>query len=113
MTNIPDSPSVRASFDSTYNSHGTHLIDLCKSTGLRIVNGRLYKGEYTYISENGASAIDYLWSKSENFRFITDFCISDFNVWIDHSALSFSLITILPSLCLNGRGKIMICSEVV
>ena len=48
---LPDCPSVRASFDSTCNSQGMRLLGLCKSMSLRIVNGRLDKGEYTYISE--------------------------------------------------------------
>ena len=69
---------------------------------LRIVNGRLNKGEYTYISENGASAIDYLLSKSDNFRFITNFCISDFNIWSEHSVLSFSLHTNINHCNLNN-----------
>ena len=36
----PDCTSVRASVDKGSNSQGIKLIDLCKSTSLRIVNGR-------------------------------------------------------------------------
>jgi hypothetical protein len=38
---IPDHSSVRASIDTIHNNHGIKLLDLCKSTTLRIVNGRI------------------------------------------------------------------------
>ena len=37
----PDVPLPRRSLDSTCNSHGLRLLDLCKSTSLRIANGSL------------------------------------------------------------------------
>ena len=37
---VPDVPLIRASLDHT-NSFGIKLLDLCKSTSLRIANGRL------------------------------------------------------------------------
>ena len=37
-----DTPSRRRSLDSVVNRYGTCLLDLCKSTGIRILNGRLF-----------------------------------------------------------------------
>ena len=45
------------------NDHGNHLLELCKSTGLVIFNGRLGAdkgtGEYTRVDTTGCSVIDY------------------------------------------------------
>ena len=58
---IPDSTPARASIDNVCNSHGVRLLDLCKSTSLRIVNGRVGNtDQYTFLSHNGLSVIDYL-----------------------------------------------------
>ena len=38
---VPDTPLLRASFDSVCNRFGIKLLDVCKSTCLRIFNGRL------------------------------------------------------------------------
>ena len=64
--------------------------------------GGLIRANTLIYLKNGASAIDYLLSKSENFSFITDFCISDFNVCSDHSTLSFSLHTNVNRCNLNN-----------
>lgn len=45
------------------NNNGTMLLDLCKQTGLRILNGRCRNdkyGSYTYIGPNGSSLVDYV-----------------------------------------------------
>ena len=36
----PDVPSSRASDDQTLNAQGVQILDVCKSTGLRVCNGR-------------------------------------------------------------------------
>ena len=57
----PDNTSSRASIDVRHNNHGIKLLDLCIATGLRIVNGRLgNSNNYTFLSHNGCSVIDYL-----------------------------------------------------
>ena len=91
---IPDNPIPRSSLDKTCNSFGVKLLDLCKCTGLRIVNGRLYNdnlGSYTYASTQGASVIDYLLTKECCFSTIDNFTIQSFNEWSDHSPISFTL----------------------
>ena len=54
---LPDVPLPRRSLDSTCNPHGIKLLDLCKSTSLRIANGRLGNdhqiGTYTYTCHTG------------------------------------------------------------
>ena len=60
---IPDTPLLRVSLDTRCSSHGIKLLDVCKSTCLRIINGRLGRdhniGENTFVSNQGASVINY------------------------------------------------------
>ena len=92
---LPDVPLSRASSDKTCNAFGLKLIDLCKATGCRIANGRLGKdaenGMLTYVSGKGASVIDYLLVRENDFSCINDFNVHEFNEWSDHAPLSFSL----------------------
>ena len=84
----------RSSMDSVCNGHGVRMLDLCKATGLRIVNGRLYqdtRGSYTFANAQGASVIDYLLTKPECFYLLSDFAIKPFNGHSDHACISFSL----------------------
>ena len=100
---IPDCPSLRASPDSTCNSFGMQLIELCKSSGVRIVNGRLDKGSFTYISDKGSSVIDYLLTEKENFYRISNFNVLDFNIWSDHVPIRFSLYCNLKNNVVKDR----------
>ena len=74
---LPDIPLPRRSLDSTCNSHGTKLLELCKSTSLRIANGRLDSdhlvGTYTYACHAGSSVIDYLILSQHDFSHIANF----------------------------------------
>ena len=51
--------SKRYNVDKICNSSGIKLLDLCKSTGLNIVNGRVHDdagiGRFTYMSSIGKS----------------------------------------------------------
>ena len=52
-----------ASFVPSDNSHGFKLLDLCRATGMRMVNGRLSNSRhFTVLSTSGFSVIDYLGS---------------------------------------------------
>ena len=89
----PDNTSVRASVDSSINSHGVKLLDLCKSTCLRIANGRVGNScKQTFYSNNGTSVIDYLLATEYSFSSISDFTVHDFNEFSDHAPLHFSLL---------------------
>ena len=92
---LPDVPLPRRSLDSTCNSHGIKLLDLCKSTSLRIANGRLGSdhqiGTYTYTCHTGSSVIDYLILSQHDFSHIANFKIGSFCEWSDHAPLSFDI----------------------
>lgn len=77
----------RQNYDKVTNKHGSQLLQLCRSLGLYIVNGRLRGdsyGRYTYSSSLGNSTVDY---------FITDlslvslraFTVSPLTPLSDHS----------------------------
>ena len=65
--------------DLSYNQFGKTLVDLCCTHSIHIVNGRLYddtQGEFTCLTRNGASVVDYHITSSECFRsIITRFSI--------------------------------------
>ena len=90
---VPDcNVARRASQDCSQNNYGIKLLDLCKSTGLRIVNGRLANThQYTFISHNGCSVIDYLLTCDNDLSQLNRFCIDSYTQWSDHAPLSFSL----------------------
>ena len=92
---IPDSYLKRCSMDRVCNTQGNKLLDLCRSTLYRIVNGRLGSdhsvGDYTFASQQGESVIDYLIAKEQDFSKIQTFEIGEFNEWSDHEHIAFSL----------------------
>ena len=71
--------------DNGTNSYGLKMIDLCKSTSLRITNGRLHDdkgvGNFTYCNKHWASVIDYLLLRAPDFYCIDKFKIESFNEW--------------------------------
>lgn len=89
---IADHTPGRASDDKSLNGHGLRLLDLCKSSTIRIVNGRVGNtGQFTFHSRNGYSVIDYLLTHEHNFSMLCDFNIGPFNEWSDHAPLHFSI----------------------
>ena len=54
----------RVSQDKILNENDTYLLDFCKLTGMRIMNGRVGEdavvGKYTCVKENGCSVVDYV-----------------------------------------------------
>ena len=70
------------------NEYGLKLISMCKSSGLRIQNGRWEKThDFTFAGSRGRSVVDYLISQegvlTEEFR------IADFTTFSDHTPLEF------------------------
>jgi hypothetical protein len=56
-------PPERQNFDSTINNHGKKIIEICKSTDMRILNGRINDdslGRPTFHGNNGTSVVDYV-----------------------------------------------------
>ena len=92
----PDVPSSRASDDQTLNTQGVQILDLCKSTGLRICNGRYYNcksGAFNFVGNNGCSVIDYLLTRVCDFDRLTLFGIMEINAFSDHAPLQFAFKT--------------------
>lgn len=62
----------RNSFDKITNKHGKSLIELCKSLGLYLLNGRVRGGSlgrYTYSSSLGCSTVEYMITDLDPFSF--------------------------------------------
>ena len=66
------------------DSNGLLLLELCRQTGMRILNGRTGNdanvGKYTRIAPNGSSVIDYMLASQSLFEFIQYFEVHDPNI---------------------------------
>ena len=86
----------RVSQDSVCNSSGQKLLDICNSTDIRIVNGRMGEdagsGNMTFMNANGESVIDYVLMSSELFKLIDNFIVHDFYSFSSHSPIQVNLI---------------------
>ena len=90
---VEDVSMARWSEDTGTNQYGSFLLDFCKQSGLRIVNGRFGQesGKYTHLTNRGKSVIDYIISSQALFNQTGNFVVSDSNILSDHCLLSFSL----------------------
>ena len=90
-----DTPLKRVSEDRGFNRYGSELLDFCKQTGLRILNGRAgvdgNVGKCTYVGSSGRSLVDYVIASQQIFSLIDTFVVSDPNILTDHCAVNFSL----------------------
>ena len=77
------------------SGHAKELINLCRQTGFKIVNGRLGHdqdlGDFTCHTPAGSSTVDYCLARENNFDFIENFYIGDINTISDHSYLQLRL----------------------
>lgn len=92
---VIDDISPRASLDNhVLNQNGTLLLDFCKQTSLRIINGRCGSdtgiGKYTCTTTRGQSLVDYFIATPKLFHTITAFSVGDPNILSDHSVVSIS-----------------------
>ena len=94
---IPNNdPIPRNNTDShTADERGRNLLQLCKTTGLRIINGRFLgdtAGNFTCYSHSGApSTIDYMLTTASLYRNIEYFQVNDLNTHSIHCYLSVSI----------------------
>ena len=88
-----DTPTRRLSLDNEVNRYGNCLLDLCKSTGMRIVNGRVFANtdKITCFTANGESLIDYVLSFERNLCDILDMKVFDYNEFSNHAPISINL----------------------
>ena len=71
---------MRNSKDQSENNFGLALIKLCKTYGIHIMNGRLHNdmdGDFTCVTHNGESVVDYFIASSNRFQYCTEFDIGD------------------------------------
>ncbi|VDI30527.1 Hypothetical predicted protein [Mytilus galloprovincialis] len=72
------------------NSFGQRILQLCKSSGLRICNGRFGEdsGKITFNNKNGCSVIDYLLLSENMFKIAKSFNVGMFTSFSCHAPLS-------------------------
>ena len=112
MDTLPDDYTCdinlpRATQDSGFNANGTYtcLLDFCKRSGFRIINGRVGEDsgvrKCTYVDSRGSSLIDYVIADQELFEYFSNFCVEDPNILSDHCMLNFVLDFELPQCDIN------------
>ena len=89
---------IRASRDNKIvNKHGIHLLNLCKSAGMLILNGRIDRdkgiGDFTRDDTTGKSVVDYVISTPKLFKLVQNFRIHGKFPESDHRPISLSLLT--------------------
>jgi exonuclease III len=88
-------PQRRTSRDQTINSFGHKLLQLCINTNVNIVNGRhgndAKEGNFTYMSANGRSVVDYVLTNTDNFELIKEFEVKGITEFSDHCPIRLCL----------------------
>ena len=80
----------RNSFDNELNNHGKHLLELCRSADLRILNGRVSGdslGRATFHDRNRTSVVDYSICDQEIFRHVANFIVKEPSCLSEHSPI--------------------------
>ncbi len=95
---VNDTPILRRNFDNkNIDTHGKLLLDLCKSSGLRIINGRKLGdlcGNFTCFNHRGSpSVIDYALCSYDLFNDIEYFHVQDLLPYSIHCMISCSMKT--------------------
>ena len=86
--------SVRKNPDDTVNDYGVKLLNMCKSSGLRILNGRhklQMDSDFSFMGARGCSVVDYCISTPDIFNLIDKFIVSSFTTWSDHAPLHLQI----------------------
>ena len=92
---ISDSFLQRFSEDEGHtNSNGTYILEFCKQSGMRIMNGRIGNdyglGRYTFVGNRGSSVVVFVLSKSDFFNFAKHFEVQEPNILSDHCLIELS-----------------------
>ena len=66
----------RRSLDSIVNTFGHKLISICKENDLKILNGCLEPGRFTFVSHTGSSVVNYFISQTRNYHKILNMDIN-------------------------------------
>ena len=99
----PDIYLQRFSEDQGHtNNNRIFLLDFCKQTGLRILNGHVGNdygiGKYTFVGQRGRSVVDYVLTKPNYFSYIEKFDMHEPNIVSDHCLITFVFNLALQSL---------------
>ena len=93
----PDRPMPRKSQDTVTNQNGNLLLDFCKESGFKILNGRVGQdgklGKYTYVSTTGCSVVDYVLASVSILNLFNNFEVQDPNILSDHCVVKFTITT--------------------
>ena len=84
---------LRRSYDTVVNHYGRCLLEFCKSTELKIMNGRVDGDNdgFTYIGNTGRSTIDYAMVNVEGWHLVRNMSLHS-RIESDHLPLSVSLL---------------------
>lgn len=86
---------IRFNCDKVTDNYGKRLLELCKSTGVLIANGRIGTdksvGQYTFVCERGNSTLDYMLIKFADIDQINHFDVRQPCELSDHCALDIGL----------------------
>jgi hypothetical protein len=110
-TYFQDVEMNRANIDTKpIDSNGEKLLNLCKASGLRIINGRFFGdclGYYTCFNHIGApSVIDYMLGCQSVLPLITSFHVMDPTEFSIHNILSLNLNISLPELNSSSNNNL-------
>ena len=78
MYQIDEELPQRSNYDKVANRYGNLLLELCVSSGLRILNGRMVGdtlGKFTCHKYNGSSTVDYTLATENVIQDIIYFCV--------------------------------------
>ena len=97
----------RLSEDAKMNKYGRELLELCKSSDMRIMNGYFDNttATYTCYTANGKSLIDYLICDAYCFSKLSTFIIDPLNSDSDHRPLLFSFQLSISSQMVQKRQE--------
>ena len=86
---------TRMSCDDRIYEFSTQVLNLCKSSNLRILNGRTIGdslGKYTCYKWNGCSVVDYAIYDGDFLRSVLSFKVLDIlDSWSDHCPITLNL----------------------
>ena len=94
---VPDKPCLRRNQDPRPpNARGKDILDLCKSSGMRILNGRKLgdiTGKFTCYDQHAdiPSTIDYAIADTELFDNISHFVVKPFTTFSDHCPIKLQI----------------------
>ncbi|CAB4033798.1 Hypothetical predicted protein, partial [Paramuricea clavata] len=84
-------PQNRENFDSNRNNHGKQIINICKNTDMRILNGRTKEdslGRPTFHGRKGTSVVDYIICDQNTFQNAKYFAVKPPSTYLsDHSKI--------------------------